>query len=341
MKALFLVEPGKTEVRDIDKPTVSDGEVLLKVGQVGFCGGDLNGFRGTFPLQEYPTVLGHEIGAVIEEIGAGVPDKVKTGMKTTVCPYQACGMCVSCRKGKPNACIDNRTMGVMRPGAMTDLITVPWQDLFMSEKLSLRELALVEPLTVGFHAVDRGEVAASDKVAVIGCGIVGMGVVAGAVARGAEVIAVDIDDNKMEIARKAGAAHGINTLKADLHETLQEITSGDGPDVIIEAVGNPQTYRAAVDEVAFTGRVVYIGYAKTPVEYETRMFVQKEIGIRGSRNCVKDKDFPAVIDYLEKGTFPVDEVISRVVSREEGGEALAGWSENPGPVTKIMLDLEK
>jgi threonine dehydrogenase-like Zn-dependent dehydrogenase len=337
MKALFIVEPGKTEIREIEKPAAGKGEVLIKIGMVGFCGGDLNGFRGTFPLQQYPVVLGHEIGATVEEVGRGVPDHIKPGMKATVYPYQNCGSCLPCRRGKPNACFDNRTMGVRRPGAMTDYITVPWQDLFLTEKLSLTELALAEPLTVGFHAVDRGGVTDKDKVAVIGCGIVGMGAVAGAAARGAEVIAVDIDDGKMKIAAKGGAKHGINTMKTDLHKALQELTNGDGPDVIIEAVGNAQTYRAAVDEVAFTGRVVYIGYAKSPVEYETKFFVQKELQICGSRNCVKDKDFPAVLKHLEKGIFPVKDVISRTVSIEEGGAALAEWSKNPGPVTKIML----
>ena len=340
MKALYLIEPGKTEIREIDRPVPGDGEVLLKVGKVGFCGGDLNGFRGLFELQEYPVVLGHEVGAVIEEMGAGVPDSLKADMKVTVYPYLNCGTCTSCRKGRPNACQDNRTMGVRRPGAMTRYITVRWQVLFPSEHLSLRELALIEPLTVGFHAVNRGRICAGEKVAVIGCGIVGMGALAASVARDAEVIAVDIDDSKMEIARKAGVAHTINTSKADLHEALSEITDGEGPDVIIEAVGNSQTYRAAVDEVAYTGRVVYIGYAKKPVEYETGMLVRKEIEIYGSRNCEKDVDFPAAIAYLEKGGFPVDDVISRVVSLDEAGKALAEWSENPGPITKILVDTE-
>lgn len=340
MKALYLVEPGKTEVREIDCPTPKKTEVLLKVGRVGFCGGDLNGFRGLFELQEYPVVLGHEVGAVIEQKGDGVPDSVKIGAKVTVYPYLNCGTCTSCKKGRPNACQDNRTMGVRRPGAMTRYITVPWQVLFPSEKLSLRELALVEPLTVGFHAVNRAGIHAGEKVAVIGCGIVGMGAVAASVSRGAEVIAVDIDDSKMEIARKTGVTHTINTKKTDLHEALSEITRGQGPDVIIEAVGNPQTYRAAVDEVAYTGRVVYIGYAKKPVEYETGMFVKKEIEIFGSRNCEKDVDFPAAIAYLEKGEFPVDDVISRVVTLDEAGKALAEWSENPGPITKILVDTE-
>jgi threonine dehydrogenase-like Zn-dependent dehydrogenase len=338
MKALYLVEPGKTEIREISEPTPERGEVLLKVDKVGFCGGDLNGFRGLFELQEYPNVLGHELGAEIVETAPGVPDSFKAGMKVTISPYLNCGMCVSCRKGRPNACQDNKTMGVRRPGAMTQYITVPWEDLFSSEQLSLRELALVEPLTVGFHAVDRAKVKAGERVAVIGCGIVGMGAVAAAVSRTAEVIAIDIDDNKMAIARKTGVAHTINTKKADLHEALSEITAGDGPDVIIEAVGNPLTYRAAVEEIAFTGRVVYIGYAKKPVEYETGRFVQKEIEIYGSRNCRKEVDFPAAIAYLEQGTFPVDDVISRVVTLDEAGDALADWSNDPGPITKILVD---
>ena len=335
MKALFLVKPGETEIREIEMPIVGPEDVLLKVGMVGFCGGDLNGFRGLFELQEYPNVLGHEVGATIIKTGAGVPDEFKPGMKVTLNPYLSCGTCYSCRKGFPNACQDNKTMGVRRPGAMTQYITTPWKTLYSSQKLSHKELALVEPLSVGFHAAARGQVSSKDRVAVIGCGIVGMGAVAASINRGAEVIAIDIDDSKMEIAKKAGAIHTVNTTKVDLHKALVEITGGDGPDVIIEAVGNPVTYRAAVDEVAYKGRVVYIGYAKKPVEYSTGVFVKKEIDILGSRNCLGD--FPEVIRYLESGKFPVDDVITKTVSLDEAGKALADWSENPGPITKIIV----
>ena len=227
-------------------------------------------------------------------------------------------------------------MGVRRPGAMTRFIVVSWEDLYTSEKLSLRELALVEPLTVGFHAAARGKITNQDRVAVIGCGIVGMGAIASAVNRGAEVIAIDIDDSKMEIAKKIGAAHTINTSKVDLHDALHNITNGDGPDVIIEAVGNAITYRTAVDEVAYTGRVVCIGYAKSPVEFNTGIFVRKEIEILGSRNCTTE--FPEVIAYLEKGVFPVDDVISKVVKLDQAGQALADWATNTKGITKIMVD---
>jgi threonine dehydrogenase-like Zn-dependent dehydrogenase len=230
-------------------------------------------------------------------------------------------------------------MGVRRPGAMTRYIAIHWQDLFMSEKLSLKELALVEPLTVGFHAAARGRVSSQDRVAVIGCGIVGMGAIASAVNRGAEVIAIDIDDSKMDIAKKIGVAHTINTSREDLHEALMRITDGDGPDVIIEAVGNAVTYRAAVDEVAYTGRVVCIGYAKSAVEFNTGIFVRKEIEILGSRNCTDE--FPEVIAYLEAGKFPVDEVISKTVSLDDAGAALADWAANAKGITKIMVDFDR
>jgi threonine dehydrogenase-like Zn-dependent dehydrogenase len=339
MKALFLTAIGQTALREIEKPQVGPNDVLIKIGMVGFCGGDLNGFKGLFELQEYPNILGHEVGGTIEERGDMVPDSFKIGNKVTVYPYLNCGKCISCRKGHRNACQDNKTMGVRRPGAMTRYVAIPWQDLFASEKLSLKELALVEPLTVGFHAAARGRVSNQDRVAVIGCGIVGMGAIASAVNRGAEVIAIDIDDSKMAIAKKIGVAHTINTSQEDLHEALMRITNGDGPDVIIEAVGNALTYRAAVDEVAYTGRVVCIGYAKSAVEFNTGLFVRKEIEILGSRNCTTE--FPEVIAYLEAGKFPVDDVISKIVSLSDAGAALADWAANPKGITKIMVDFDQ
>jgi threonine dehydrogenase-like Zn-dependent dehydrogenase len=341
MKALFLTQVGKSEVFEIDKPIPKSGEVLLKVEMVGFCGGDMNGFKGLFPLQEYPNILGHEVGAVIEELGEDVPSHLRIGSKVTLYPYLACGTCVACRKGRPNACKTNKTMGVRRPGAMTRFVCAPWQDLFVSDQLSVRELALAEPLTVGFHAVARGRVDSQDIVAVLGCGIVGLGAVAAAVNRHATVIAIDLDDAKLEIARKIGAANTINPSKEDLHQRLQEITNGDGPDVIIEAVGSPATYRSAVEEVAFLGRVVCIGYAKAPVEFNTSLFVQKEIEILGSRNCVGKSDFPEVLSYLEAKKFPVEDVISKVISIDEGPETLKSWAENPQGIIKIMIDFNR
>lgn len=336
MKGLTLVAPGITELREVSLPETAPDEVLIRMGAVGFCGGDLNGFLGLFELQEYPNILGHEVGATIVSTGSKVPDSFKPGMKVTLDPYLNCGKCISCRKGRPNACVDNKTMGVRRPGAMTEYIAVNWQKLHTSAILSLRELALVEPLTVGFHAVNRGRVVAGDKVLVIGCGIVGLGAIAGAVNLGATVYALDVSDYKTAIAKKAGASVAINSSTTDVKKILDELTDGDGPDVVIEAVGNYHTYKAAVDLVAYTGRVVYIGYGKQPVDYNTSIFVRKEIEILGSRNCLGD--FPGVISYLESGKFPVEDVISKTVSLNEAGAALKQWADDRGNITKIMVD---
>jgi threonine dehydrogenase-like Zn-dependent dehydrogenase len=204
--------------------------------------------------------------------------------------------------------------------------------------LSLKELCLVEPLTVGFHAVGRGRVTADDTVAVFGCGGVGLGVVAGAAYRGARVIGVDLDDAKLETAQKAGATETINSKTGDVHAQLLEKTDGRGPDVVIEAIGSPATYRAAVEEVAYAGRVVYIGWAKDEVAYETRPFVHKELDILGSRNAMPE-DFRAVIGMLEAKRFPVNEAVTHMVAFEETPEILEEWSRDPARFTKIMVEV--
>jgi threonine dehydrogenase-like Zn-dependent dehydrogenase len=228
-------------------------------------------------------------------------------------------------------------MGVQRDGALTELIAVPASKLFRAN-LTLKELCLVEPLTVGFHAVGRGRIVAGDTVAVFGCGGVGLGAVAGAAFRGATVIGIDLDDRKLETARKAGAAHSINSKNGDLHAELIDLTKGHGPDVVIEAIGLPATYRAAVEEVAYAGRVVYIGWTKEYVEYETRPFVHKELDIMGSRNAMPE-DFREVIRMLEAKRFPVEAAVTRIAPFEETPTILDEWNREPERFTKIMVEV--
>jgi threonine dehydrogenase-like Zn-dependent dehydrogenase len=339
MNALVITEAGRTAYVERSRPQPAPGEVLLQIKRLGYCGSDLNTFRGLNPLVTYPRIPGHEIGAVIIETTSGVPPEFKAGQGTTVMPYTTCGKCSSCRSGRVNACRSNQTLGVQRDGAFTEFIAVPWQKLVHSEKLSLAEHALVEPLSVGFHAVERGRVTAADSVLVFGCGMIGLGAISGAALLcGARVIAVDVDDGKLALARKAGAAEAINSKTGNLHERLQALTDGDGPGVVIEAVGLPATFRAAVDEVSFAGRVVYIGYAKEPVSYETKYFVMKELDIMGSRNATP-KNFSDVIQVLESGRYPVQETITRNVPFAEAGMALADWAADPSRITKIHVEL--
>lgn len=318
-------------------PVPEKDEVLLKLRYIGFCGSDLSTFLGRNPLVQYPRIPGHEISAEILEAGAQVPGGFDPGTPVTVIPYTNCGKCPSCRRGREYACRHNQTLGVQRDGAMQEIIAVPWQKILKAPNLNVLQLAMVEPLTVGFHAVERGRVSSSDRVAVMGCGMIGAGALIAAANRGAEVIAVDIDDRKLELAGMLGAGHGINSGSSDLHRELMEITGGDGPDVMVEAAGNPKTYRAAIEEVAFTGRVVCIGYAGEEVSFETKLFVQKELDILGSRNATPE-DFRAVISYLEQGTFPLDRMITRKVRPGEAAEAIENWAGDPGRVMKILLD---
>jgi 2-desacetyl-2-hydroxyethyl bacteriochlorophyllide A dehydrogenase len=333
MKAVALTAPGEVKVLQIPEPIPQNEDILLKVELVGLCGSDLNSYRGMNPLVSYPRVIGHEIAATVLQGNS----EFAPGTQVTVSPYTSCGRCASCRRGRPNACQFNQTYGVQRDGAMTELLSVPAEKVYASS-LSLKELCLVEPLTVGMHAVSRARVTKNDVVAVYGCGGVGLGVIAGAAFRGAVTVAIDVDDEKLGIARACGAAHIIRSDRESVHDRLQALTAGHGPDVVIEAVGLPQTFRGAVEEVAFSGRVVYIGYAKEPVCYETRLFVQKELDILGSRNALPG-DFREVMNLLAAGSFPVDRVVTSVVPLDDAPEALAQWAAHPASVSKIVVKI--
>lgn len=338
MKAIQITHSQELKIVDLPKPEQpAAGEVLLRLSYVGFCGSDINTFMGRNSMALNPVIPGHEVGAVIEAVGAGVPETLKPGMVVTCNPYTNCGKCASCRNQRVNACQHNETLGVQRNGAMKEFIVLPWEKIIPAGTLTPKVTALVEPMSVGFHAVSRAQVTDIDVVMVIGCGMVGMGAIVRSVMRGATVIAADIDDEKLALAKKMGATYTVNTIKENVHQRLSEMTQGFAPDVIIEAVGSVPTYQMAINEVAFTGRVTCIGYAKSEVSFQTKYFVQKELDIRGSRNA-QPSDFRAVIRYLERGTCPVDDLITKVIKPEEALDTMRWWSENPGKVFRILVE---
>ncbi len=340
MKAVQITAPSQMKVVEIEKPVPHAGEVLLKIAHVGFCGSDLNTYLGRNPMVKLPVIPGHEVGAVIEGLGAGVPDFLTRGMRVTVNPYTSCGHCSSCRNGKVNACRYNETLGVQRNGAMSEYLVLPWQKVIPAVGMQPEEIALIEPMSVGFHAVSIGHVTDSDVVMVIGCGMIGVGAIVRAALRGATVIAVDLDDEKLALAKEIGATYTINSKTENLHDCLERMTEGHGPDVVIEAVGSPATYLMAVEEVAFTGRVVCIGYAKSETAFQTKLFVQKELEIHGSRNALPE-DFRAVIRYLQQGTCPCSKLITAITTPEQAEEAMQQWGENPGKVFRILVKFDK
>lgn len=336
MKAIQITAPLQMQVVEIEKPVLKSGEVLIKIAYVGFCGSDLNTYLGRNPMVKLPIIPGHEVGAVIEEVGADVPAGLAKGMSVTVNPYTNCGNCAACRGGRVNACQHNETFGVQRGGAMTEYLALPWAKVIAAPDMTPRDCALIEPMSVGFHAVSRAQVTDIDVVMVVGCGMIGMGAIVRAALRGATVIAIDIDDEKLALAKRVGATYVINSQTEEVHQRLQALTAGLGPDVVIEAVGSPATYVMAVDEVAFTGRVVCIGYAKSEVAFQTKLFVQKELDIRGSRNALP-ADFRAVVSYMKQGTCPKDELISTIVSPQGALQAMQEWAAAPGKVFRVLV----
>lgn len=336
MKAVQIAAPSDMKVVEVERPALHAGEVLVKIAYVGFCGSDLNTWLGRNPMVKLPVIPGHEVGAVIEDTGPEVPAGLVKGMGVTLNPYTNCGKCASCRNGRVNACEHNETLGVQRNGVMCEYAVLPWTKIIPAEGLSPRDCALIEPMSVGFHAVSRAQVVDNEWVVVIGCGMVGMGAVIRAALRGATVIAIDLDDEKLALAKTFGASYGINSCTEKVAERIRQLTGGLGADVVIEAVGSPATYVMAVDVVGFTGRVICIGYAKSEVAFQTKLFVQKELDIRGSRNALP-ADFRAVIHYMKEGRCPIEKFVSAVVPPEEAPEAMKRWAAAPGKVFRVLV----
>jgi 2-desacetyl-2-hydroxyethyl bacteriochlorophyllide A dehydrogenase len=338
MQSLVIDKVGHNEFRAVDEMPLNAGEVLLDVHFVGLCGSDLNTFNGLNPLVELPRVPGHEIGGSIAAVGENVSDEFTQGRNAIVIPYTTCGVCPPCRKGRVNACQFNKTLGVQQDGGLRRQIVLKEDRLILNDTLAPHHLALVEPLSVGFHAVARGHVAASETVLVIGGGMIGIGAILGAKAAGARVIASEVSASKAETLKKMGVDATINPENEDLAARLLDLTDGAGPDVIIEAVGLPETFRAAIDLAPFSGRVVYIGYAKTEVSYDTTLFNLKELDIRGSRNATRT-DFEDVVRHLEGHPDLADQLITKVFAWPDADQALGYWNAHRHETFKIMIDM--
>lgn len=337
MKAISIKQPRVVEVIDIDEPSFGPEDVLIELHYVGLCGSDLNAYRGQSPMVSYPRIPGHEVGGKIVAKGKHVPESVTLNSNVTVSPYTNCGLCPACRVGRINTCQFNQTLGVQRDGALAEIIAIPYQKIYTSSLLSMQELALVEPMSVGYHAANRGRVNEIDFVLVFGCGAIGLGAIAASARKGAHVVAVDVDENKLAVAAKLGAETTINSASEDLKARVDELTNGEGASVVIEAVGLPATYRNSIELVSFAGRVVYIGYAREDIALTTKLIVSKELDISGARNALHV--FPSVIRMLEKRERPFPALITCLAPFAETGQALAEWDHNPAKTTKILVQM--
>jgi len=339
MKTLEINKGSVTKFIEIDQPEYNDHEVLVRVERVGLCGSDLNTWRGVNPLTVYPCIPGHEIGGTIVKTGAQV-QHATVGDKVVVIPYKSCGQCSSCLNDRPNACKHNQTLGVQRQGGMVPLLAVPQDKIIVCNQLTSDHLALVEPLAVGLHAAKRAQIAIGEWVVVMGCGVIGLGTIAAVAAMGGRVIAIDIDDRKQSVALACGAEQFINSHNQDISAIVSALDAGRGPAVVIEAIGLEKTIEQAIDLVAFSGRVVYVGYAKKPVHYDSARFLLKELDIRGSRGSTV-ADFRAVIALMSQQHYPIGQIISAHYPLDTSDQAFQDWAADPGAFTKIVIDLSE
>jgi threonine dehydrogenase-like Zn-dependent dehydrogenase len=337
VKAISMPAPWRIEIVELPEPQLGPEDVLVEIAYVGLCGSDLNMYRGTFAIGTFPRIPGHEVSGTVVARGHRVPDSISEGSRVTVWPYTECGACPACRVGRSNCCQFNQTLGLQRDGAMVERFAIHYSKAFASDLLTLEELSLVEPLSVGYHAANRGRVTEADSVLVIGCGTIGLGAIAASVRKGATVIAADIDEGKVLLAARFGAQHTVNSADQNLLAEISRLTHGEGVNAAIEAVGLPRTFRQAVDAVCYAGRVVYVGYAKEEVCYDTTHFVRKELDIRGSRNALRV--FPAVIQMLAGRRQPFGDLITRVYPAAQTAQAFRDWEAAPGSFAKVLVDL--
>jgi len=256
MKAICLEKPGQFNRIDIPEPPApAPDQAVVKVHRVGICGTDVSGYLGKFPFFSYPRIPGHELGVEVVAVGAGVTH-VKPGDRCSIEPYINCGDCIACRKGASNCCANLKVLGVMMDGGMCDRFTLPARKLHPSTKLSYDQLALVETLAIGCHAVDRSGLAKGENCLIIGAGPIGLSAIVFARLTGAKIIVLDMNPQRLEFCKTIMGVHETILLAESVEQDLRRVTEGNLPDVVIDATGSNKSMSNAFGYVAPTGRLV-------------------------------------------------------------------------------------
>lgn len=337
MKVVYVEEPGKIEIREKEMPAVKKGEALLKIKYCGICGADVATFTGNQPFTTYPRIPGHEFSAEIVQIEEN--DRgLKVGDIVTANPYFNCGHCYSCERGIVNACTDNQTMGVQRDGSFAEYVAMPIERIYSGKGLSAKTLALIEPFSIGYHAVSRGHVKPGHKVLVIGAGAIGIFAAVSAKLKGAEVYISDVFEKRLENALKFGVDGIIDVSKEDLLERTKEITNGNGFDICIEAVGQSATFLNCIDAAAFGADIILIGNGKKETTFNHSILLKKELNVYGSRNALK-KDFLELIDLISSGKINVDHIVSDIFDKEDAIKGFDALVHNDGSRFKVLIKM--
>lgn len=336
METLICVTPGTFEYRQAEMPVLQKGQSLLKIKRIGICGTDLHAYEGTQPYFNYPRILGHELAA---EYVAGDAEGFVAGEAVTIIPYFNCGECIACRDGKTNCCANIKVCGVHEDGGMREYFAVPSYSLLHSDGLSLDELALTEPLAIGAHGVRRAAIKKDEFVLIIGAGPIGLGLMEFARIAGANVIAMDVNLQRLSFcSEKLKVPFIINAAEEDPVMRLKEITNGDMPTVVIDATGNLKAINTAFQYMAHGGRYVLVGLQKGDISFSHPEFHKREATLMSSRNATKE-DFLHVIESMKNGLINPSTYITHRVSFDKVKDEFAGWLKPENGVIKAMVTL--
>ena len=337
MKALVCTTPHQFNYTSAPMPVAGDGETLLKIERIGICGTDLHAYEGTQPYFNYPRILGHELAATIVTTNA---NGFNIGDAVTIIPYMHCGKCIACKTNKHNCCVNMKVFGVHIDGGMREFVTVPDAALVKSNGLSLDELALIEPLAIGAHAVKRAAVAPNEFVLIMGAGPIGLGIAAFAKIAGAQVIMVDVNDNRLAFCKNLlDIKHTINPLTQNVVDVCKQITSNDMPTVVMDATGNVNAINNAFAYLAHGGRYVLVGLQKEHISFSHPEFHKREATLMSSRNA-NTQDFNDVIDCIQKGLVKPSSLITHKVSFTKVTDHFESWLNPATGVVKAMVVFE-
>ena len=322
MKSLLLTAYNHLEIADLPKPIPGPDEVLIRVAACGICGSDVHGYDGSTGRRIPPLVMGHEAAGTISAVGAGVHDYA-VGDRVTFDSMISCGGCAFCLRGDNNLCDNRQVIGVAckefrREGAFAEYVAVPGRVLYrLPEAMTFPEAAMLEPASVALHAVRVTEVKDGDTALVVGAGMIGLLTLQAARAAGcARVFVADIDETRLELARKLGADETFNSKSVDVAARVLELTGGRGVDVAFEAVGRNETVAAAIDSTRKGGTVTLIGNITPEVTLPLQKVVTRELRLQGS--CAIAGEYTQAIELIGAGKIQVKPLMTAIATLEEG-----------------------
>jgi len=336
MKYIVCEKPGEFILKERKAPERKENEALLQVNKVGICGTDLHAYTGNQAFFTYPRILGHELATEVLEIGKNTKG-IKAGDKVVIMPYLNCKKCIACRNGKTNCCTNLKVLGIHTDGGMQEQITVPVDILLPANELTDNEMAIVEPLAIGAHAIRRANIKKDEFVVVVGCGPIGIGIMKLAQIEGAKVIALDLNDDRLDYAKeKIGVNYTLN-VKDDPLSKILEITNGDLATAVFDASGNKMALEAGPKYMAHGGRFVLVGLNKGELSYNHPEIHAKESTLLCSRNATI-QDFEHVINIIDE--FPTSSFITHNVDYSDMISNFDNWLNPENGVIKATVSFK-